>query len=222
MLSLLEAAIETLGLRCPMPPWSLGEPTVPLPTRFNPVLAAPCPLPYDLDEDQILQAFHADERASVCAQIDAAYDTLLVAPIRWGDETAPCVRVQLGVPLVGRDRVFLRVWTANDHGDPPRLVNGNFFAWLTPDGSALFPVEPGSLGCLQPWAVGRSPGLAAATNLNTASPEELSRIRGLRPDVIAALITRRTTRPLASVTELLEVPGVGAATLERVAPFLCI
>ena len=143
------------------------------------MLATPCPLPYDVDFAAVLDAFEADERDEVAAQVDHAFDTVVMtADPAEPDDPQAVVRVQCGVPLFGRTRALLRICTLNFYGDAGRHVNGEYHAWLTLAGDALAAERPPIPGWPS-WAVGRSPGLEPRVNLNTATEDELRRVRGI-------------------------------------------
>lgn len=176
-LSLLEAASISLGLNGPLPPWGLGllEGQVrevarpPLPVVLDPVLAPATPRPYDLDPALVLEAFLLEDRLRIAAQLDDGYRFLRVlGDVRRGEaDDEAVVKVQLGVPLIGRDRALVRIRTTNvyrDLSDLPQQVTGDFHAWLDPRGqvstrltdaqAALVPTWPR-------WIPGSSPGLSA-------------------------------------------------------------
>ena len=59
-------------------------------------------------------------------------------------------------------------------------------------------------------------------NLNTAPVEDLSRLPGIGEKRAQAIVDRRTERPFGSVEELVEVEGIGQATLDRLRPYICV
>jgi hypothetical protein len=165
ILRLLARATKVLGLDQPLHPWWLGETKPVRAVRRTPVLASPCPSPYDLDPKLLLRAFATEERASIAEQIDASYRELVVLPSRAGEIERKVdeknVGVQLGLPLIGRKRVLVRICTRNFYGRK-ELVTGDFHAWLTPDGDEWKGTSAASknLAAAWPrWIVGRSPGL---------------------------------------------------------------
>lgn len=214
----LERAVRSLGLDAPLHPWALGLAEPPLPIRWDPVLAPPCPLPYDLDPELILAAFSREDRLRIAAQMDSEYAQLRVLPMADALEVdaTTVVRVQLGVPLMGRDRVLLRILTTNFYGDR-RPVSGDFHAWLEPDGE-VSSVPRATFGAEWPeWVVGRSPGLSALVDLNTAPESELMKLPGIRLADARALVA---ARPFASVERLAAVPGIDRAAFERLRPLV--
>ncbi|MGH9227025.1 MAG: helix-hairpin-helix domain-containing protein, partial [Acidimicrobiales bacterium] len=70
-------------------------------------------------------------------------------------------------------------------------------------------------GSASPAAAGTAP--AGPLDLNTATAEQLDTLPGVGPATAQAIITYRTRHGrFRSVTELLEVPGIGPAKLESV------
>lgn len=58
-------------------------------------------------------------------------------------------------------------------------------------------------------------------NVNTASMTELAQLPGLGPTTAARVVEhRRTHGPFTSVDGLLDVPGIGPATLDQMRPYL--
>ncbi|MDX2093052.1 MAG: helix-hairpin-helix domain-containing protein [Kofleriaceae bacterium] len=208
------SAVASLGLDGPLRPWWLLEAKPPRPVRRIAVLASPTPSPYDLDPALLLAAFPAADRASIARQIDASYQQLVVLsaqrkqPATQHDRKVVCV--QLGMPLLGRDRVLIRICTRNSYGDG-QLVTGEFHAWLTPDGKERKGTSPAQqqLASAWPrWVVGRSPGLGAAVDLNAANESELLRLPGINEKKARAIIA---SRPFATTKELADVKGIGMA-----------
>ena len=74
--------------------------------------------------------------------------------------------------------------------------------------------------------LGGAPALAdvsGVVNVNTASAEELEQLPGIGASRARALIEAREARGgFASVDELVEVKGIGEASLERMRPHLTI
>ncbi len=66
---------------------------------------------------------------------------------------------------------------------------------------------------------GTTAGGAALVNINTASETELETLSGVGPVTAAAIIQYRTEHgPFASVDDLMDVSGIGPATLEELRP----
>lgn len=57
-------------------------------------------------------------------------------------------------------------------------------------------------------------------DINTADAAELQRIKGVGPALAEAILKRRQQGAFVSVEQLLEVPGIGAGTLETMRPYL--
>ena len=77
--------------------------------------------------------------------------------------------------------------------------------------------------------LGSAPGPAGGTdatgkvNLNTATAAELETLPGIGPALAARIIEHRTTDgPFASVDDLDDVSGIGAATLEELRPLVTV
>ena len=71
-------------------------------------------------------------------------------------------------------------------------------------------------------APGASPARAAGPiSVNTATADELEALPGIGPVTANAIVShRRETGPFGRVEDLLNVPGVGSATLERLRPLV--
>jgi competence protein ComEA len=68
-------------------------------------------------------------------------------------------------------------------------------------------------------AVSGVPGSGALVNINTASETELETLNGVGPVTAAAIIQYRTENgPFATVDDLMDVSGIGPATLEELRP----
>lgn len=68
---------------------------------------------------------------------------------------------------------------------------------------------------------GGAEGSSTKVNLNTATAEELDKLPGIGPATAEAIIRYRETRGrFRSVTELLEVRGIGEAKLEQLRPLV--
>ena len=95
----------------------------------------------------------------------------------------------------------------------------NLAAPLT-DGTQIIVPKEGA----RPAGVGGrpAPGPPAGTaliNINTATETELESLTGVGPVTAAAIIQYRTEHgPFASVDDLIDVSGIGPATLEELRP----
>jgi competence protein ComEA len=66
-------------------------------------------------------------------------------------------------------------------------------------------------------------GAGAPVDLNTATSAQLDTLPGVGPATAAAILTYRTRHGrFKSVTELLEVPGIGPAKLEAIRPLVMV
>ncbi len=65
--------------------------------------------------------------------------------------------------------------------------------------------------------------VAGLIDLNRASLEELDRLPGIGPVTAQAIVEHRTTHgPFRSVDELVDVKGVGPATLEKIRALITV
>ncbi len=93
-----------------------------------------------------------------------------------------------------------------------RLAGARALALLLPLGIALAAL---------PGLAGEEPRLVGSVNVNTATVEELQLLPGIGESRARALIAEREQRGgFESVEELLEVRGIGQASLERMRPFV--
>ena len=85
--------------------------------------------------------------------------------------------------------------------------------------------DPGR-GPGRPGAAGGAEGRGAAAgpvDLNTATAAQLDTLPGVGPATAAAILTYRARHGrFKSVTELLEVPGIGPAKLEAIRPLVVV
>jgi competence protein ComEA len=74
-----------------------------------------------------------------------------------------------------------------------------------------------------PSASSPSPGAIGLVNVNTADQAALETIPGIGPVTATAIIDWRTqSGPFTSIDQLLEVSGIGPATLESIRPYVTI
>jgi len=87
--------------------------------------------------------------------------------------------------------------------------------------AALALLLPLALAAGDAAAAGAS--LQGVVNVNTASMEELQLLPGVGPSRAHAIVAARRTRGgFQSVDELVEVKGIGQATLDRLRPFVTV
>ena len=104
-------------------------------------------------------------------------------------------------------------------------LTGLNLARLLVDGEQVL-VGVGAVGGVAPEAAasggGASPG-APMVNLNTADAEQLDTLPGVGPVTAAAILRWRSEHgSFSAVEELLEVSGIGEATLADLAPFVTL
>lgn len=81
---------------------------------------------------------------------------------------------------------------------------------------------PGSTGATGTGSTG-STGGTTLVNVNTATQPELETLPGVGPVTAAAIIDYRTQNgPFVSVDDLIDVSGIGPATLEQIRPFVTV
>ncbi len=221
--NLLEHAIASLELDATLHPWWLGESRPRRAARLSRLLASPCPLGPNVSElePRLLEAFLPEDRETVARQVDHGYEHLIVlsdeaqAPV----DEASVVHVQLGLPLIGRDRVLLRLCTRNLYRDLD-TATADYHAWLDPSGSlsnVLSPPQEALASFWPRWVVGRSPGLKAPVDVNTATENELLNLAGIN---LATARTILATRPFTSVDQLAD--AIGAETLRVIRNLIAV
>ena len=220
--SLLSRAVTVLGLDQPLHPWNLDAVMPPIPSWLDRVLAPACPL-YDLDPTLVPAAFPAVDRDGIRQQIRDGLDHLIETQGQaWQPPDSAVVRVQLGVPLIGTDRVLVRIRTHNVFGTDAAPVIGEYHAWLDREGRMLSldgDAQRALMAVWPRWVIGRSPGLGARVDLNHATLQQLRRLPGLSKRAAQAIIT---ARPLAAVDGLRGVPGIGPRTIEKLRDFVTV
>jgi competence protein ComEA len=95
---------------------------------------------------------------------------------------------------------------------------------LTPEKIAFLkgdPPEPSVVGGGSPASGSPAKGAAGPLDLNAATIEQLDTLPGVGPATAQAIVTYRTRHGrFRSVTELLEVPGIGPTKLEALRPLV--
>ena len=121
-----------------------------------------------------------------------------------------------------------RVIDAIDRAGGPRthadLLPLNLAAPLT-DGTQIVIPKEGSAppGGIAAGGTGTSSGGTTLININTASESELEDLPSVGPVTAAAIIEYRTQNgPFATVDDLIDVSGIGPATLEDIRPFATV
>jgi hypothetical protein len=72
-------------------------------------------------------------------------------------------------------------------------------------------------GLFESWVrIAVSPISGSEIHLNTASVDELTTVPGITDAIARQIITRRRTKPFTDPSELLEIRGVGPATLDNI------
>lgn len=91
-------------------------------------------------------------------------------------------------------------------------------ARLLVDGEQVIVGAPAAAGAVAP-AGPAAPDAGGRVNLNTASAAQLEELPGVGPVTAAAIVAFREEQgPFASVDQLLDVSGIGEATLAEIAP----
>lgn len=110
------------------------------------------------------------------------------------------------------------------------LFTGGWFlaGHSSPEPYTITAAHPGSSASLQPAASGSMDGSRPDSllegeiiDLNTAAPEDLERLPGIGPAKAEAIAAYRTEHgPFRTVDQLMEVSGIGEATLEALRPYI--
>ena len=115
----------------------------------------------------------------------------------------------------------------NRAGGPKKgadLTALNLAAPLT-DGTQIVVPQTGAAvpGGTGSTSAGGTTAGAALININTASETELETLSGVGPVTAAAIIDYRTQNgPFSTVDDLVDVSGIGPATLEQIRPFVTV
>ncbi len=115
------------------------------------------------------------------------------------------------------DRVVDAVKAAGGARPGADLAALNLAAPLT-DGSQILVMKEGEVPGTGSGATGSAPGsMGSLININTATGLELENLPGVGPVLGAAIIAYRTENgPFTSIDDLLNVSGIGPATLEEI------
>jgi competence protein ComEA len=91
------------------------------------------------------------------------------------------------------------------------------------DGEQILVGVPAPGGVAAPAASAAGGAEGQLVNLNTATQTQLEELPGVGPVTAEAILQWRTDNgPFTSVDELLEVSGIGDATLAEIAPFVTL
>lgn len=120
------------------------------------------------------------------------------------------------------DRVVDALNRAGGAREGADLTSLNLAAPLT-DGTQVIVAKAGAAPAATSTGggtgTGSTAGGATLVNINTASESELETLSGVGPVTAAAIIQYRTEHgPFASVDDLMDVSGIGPATLEELRP----
>ncbi len=122
------------------------------------------------------------------------------------------------------DRVIDAVNRAGGARNGADLTSLNLAAPLT-DGTQIVIPKPGSTASVGAGSssTGAVSSGSALININTASETELEDLPSVGPVTAAAIIEYRTQNgPFATVDDLIDVSGIGPATLEDIRPFATV
>lgn len=140
----ISRTITALGLRRPRPAWTVDGPGPLLKAEIDPVLLPATLLPYGAPCDEwVIEQFRRVDRKSAREQLDASFENLVLmsgARSRLRAPDAQRMHVQLGAPIIGSDRWFIRVRLSNYHQSgrgPPSLVDDDRYAWFDLEGRPL-------------------------------------------------------------------------------------
>jgi competence protein ComEA len=82
---------------------------------------------------------------------------------------------------------------------------------------------PGGVAAPAVSVPGAAPGAGSMVNINSATQTELEQLPGVGPVTASAILQWRTDNgPFRAVDDLLEVSGIGDATLAKIAPFVTL
>ena len=118
------------------------------------------------------------------------------------------------------DRVIDAVNRAGGARKGADLTSLNLAAPLA-DGTQIVVPRPGAT--VPAGGGSTDAGSTALINVNTASETELETLPDVGPVTAAAIIDHRTQNgPFAAVDDLIDVSGIGPATLEQIRPFVTV
>lgn len=117
-----------------------------------------------------------------------------------------------------------RVVSVTSSGSVRLIVDGDTFE---PDARGRWPVEAGDTAAMYAgpnlYARLTDPDSLPPMNLNRATARQLQQVRGIGPVLAARIVAHRSEHgPFGEVDVLIEVPGIGPRTLERVRPYFFV
>jgi competence protein ComEA len=166
----------------------------------------------------------ADALSPVGSQVSGAAGSLSPSPVTILVDVAGWVRRPGVYEFSSGDRVIDAVNRAGGARKGADLTWLNLAAPLT-DGTQIVVPRPGSVapGSAASSETGSSSGATALININTAGETELEELPGVGPVTAAAIIDYRSRiGPFAAVDDLIDVSGIGPATLEQIRPFATV
>jgi len=85
---------------------------------------------------------------------------------------------------------------------------------------AVGPVNPGPIAVAAQTTSGDAAAPTGVVNVNTATLEQLVLLPGVGPARAQAIIAYREEHPFRRVEDLLQIRGIGRATLDRLRPYV--
>lgn len=142
------------------------------------------------------------------------------------DEVVVDVAGKVRRPGIVRLPAGSRVVDALEAAGGPRPgvdLTGLNLARVLTDGEQVLVGQPAALGPAAAPAPGAAPAGGTLVNLNTAAQAELETLPGVGPVTAMSILEWRAENgAFSSVDELLEVSGIGEATLAEIAPYVTI
>lgn len=160
----------------------------------------------------------------VASRITGATGSISPSPVPIIVDVAGWVRNPGVYEFASGDRVIDAVNRAGGVRKGADLTSVNLAAPLT-DGTQIVIPRPGAISPPGTGSsgTGTSSSGTALININAASTTELEELPGVGPVTAAAIIDYRTRYgPFAAVDDLIDVSGIGPATLEEIRPFATI
>lgn len=163
----------------------------------------------------------ADAISPVVSQVTGAGGAVSLSAVPVIVDVAGWVRRPGVYEFASGDRVIDAVNRAGGARKGADLTTLNLAAPLT-DGTQIVVPKPGATAPGGTGTTSTTSG-AALININTASEIDLETLPGVGPVTAAAIIDYRTQNgPFAAVDDLIDVSGIGPATLEQIRPFATV